>query len=57
MRWVNYGQLILGLWVLLAPWILGYASLAPALWSSVISGVLISLLALWSILNEGENNQ
>lgn len=53
MKRVNYGLLILGLWVLLAPWILGYASLTPALWSSLISGVLISLLALWSILNEG----
>jgi len=54
MRWVNYGQLILGFWILLAPWILGYASLSPALWSSVVSGVLISLLAFWSILNNEE---
>ncbi len=56
MKWVFYGQLILGLWVFLAPWILGYSFVTPALWSSIIAGVLISLLALWSILNEDTNN-
>jgi len=55
MKWINYGQLILGLWVLVTPWILGYASVTPALWSSVIAGVFIALLALWSILGDDQN--
>ena len=52
MRWNHYAQLILGLWILVAPWVLGYAFVTPALWSSIIAGVFIALLALWSILGE-----
>lgn len=53
-KWVNYGQLILGLWILLAPWLLGFSFVTPALWSSIISGTLTAFLGLWSILNENE---
>ncbi len=52
MNWINYAQLVLGLWVLAAPWILGYAFVTPALWSSIIAGVFVALLALWSIFGE-----
>jgi hypothetical protein len=45
--WAN---LVLGIWAILAPWILGFAALAAAMWSHVVLGALVLLaaaVALW----------
>jgi hypothetical protein len=47
MAWVN---LVLGIWALLAPWILGFAASTGAMWSHVVLGALTALSAaaeLW----------
>lgn len=41
-------NLVLGLWLVLAPFVLGYSEVAPAMWNDVIAGCLVSALALWS---------
>ena len=41
-------QIIVGIWILISPWILGYASLEPVLWSNVIGGAIITVIGLWS---------
>jgi hypothetical protein len=38
----------LGLWLVLAPFILGYAPVVAALWSDIIAGILILALSLWT---------
>jgi hypothetical protein len=38
------GTLVLGLWLAISPWVLGYLTPA-ALWNSVIVGIAIALLA------------
>jgi hypothetical protein len=46
-EWVNGA---LGLWTLVAPWVLGFASVATALWTHVGVGAAIAVLAaieLW----------
>ncbi|HEY4475565.1 MAG TPA: SPW repeat protein [Candidatus Paceibacterota bacterium] len=47
MKWLSWIQIILGIWILIAPWILNYASLTPALWSNIISGAAVALTGLW----------
>jgi hypothetical protein len=45
--WVN---LVLGVWTLFAPWLLGFAALSGAMWSHVVLGALVALSAaaeLW----------
>jgi len=49
MKFIQLAQLVLGIWTVVSPWVLGYASLTPALWGSVMAGVLIVLLALWAM--------
>ena len=44
LHWVTLG---LGLWVLISPWILGFAAYTPAMWSNVVVGVLIITCSLW----------
>jgi hypothetical protein len=45
MCWITAG---LGLWLILAPLILGYSMVSAALWSDLIAGVLILALSLWA---------
>ncbi len=39
--WASSLNVIAGLWLILAPFILGYSDFAPAFWNDVIVGVLI----------------
>jgi hypothetical protein len=41
--WIN---LAFGIWVFISPWVLGFAAGYPALWNSVICGVLLVIFAI-----------
>ncbi len=43
-----WGGIILGVWLILSPWILGFSSLNLAFWNCVILGSGIILFALWT---------
>jgi hypothetical protein len=50
-RWEEWINLILGLWVVVSPWVLGFAAMATAMWGHVGIGAAIVLLAaleLWT---------
>lgn len=55
MKNLNWIQLILGVWVLISPWVLGFAALTPALWSNVVAGAVVAIVALW-VLFGGESS-
>jgi len=52
MKLIGRLQIVLGIWILISPWVLDYASLEPALWSSVVGGAAVALLGLWGIFGE-----
>jgi len=39
--------IILGTWLIVSPWLLGFSALNLVLWNNVIVGVLIILATLW----------
>ena len=43
-RWT---ELVLGLWVLISPWVLGFSTISLAKWSSVLVGIILVLAAVW----------
>ena len=49
MKYSNWVQLVLGLWILVSPWILGFAGITTALWSNVIAGILVAIFAIWEL--------
>lgn len=49
MKGLHWITLILGLWVLISPWILGFSAFAPAMWGNIISGTLIIICSLWTL--------
>jgi len=55
MKLINWAVLVLGLWILLSPFVLAFSGLSQAMWSNVISGVLIVIFALWSLFGSGGN--
>ena len=48
-EWEDWVNLVLGAWLVVAPWALGFAALAAAAWNHVIVGALIAALAAWEI--------
>jgi len=46
-RWAH---LLLGSWMMASPWILDYAGEEAAFWNSSVTGALIAVLAMWSLV-------
>lgn len=44
--WINF---LLGVWLLVAPFLLGFADLPAALWNTLFVGVFAMLMAVWSV--------
>lgn len=47
--WMNF---ILGLWLVVAPFVLLYRGISAALWDNVIVGIVIAILAGWRALGK-----
>lgn len=45
--WLN---VILGIWLIVAPFVLGYSTLTNAMWNDIIVGVLVAVIAFFSWL-------
>jgi hypothetical protein len=46
---------LLGIWEVLAPFILGYSSKAGALWDAIILGIALIILAGWAALSNQDS--
>ncbi len=45
LSWVNA---VLGLWLVIAPFILAYSGVAAAMWNDVIVGIIVLVLGVWA---------
>lgn len=48
MHWIT---LILGVWVFISPWLLGFASIAAGLWSNVVVGLILIIVSIYGLTN------
>ena len=48
-RWQDQVILLLGIWLFVSPWVLGYASDAPQALNAMIAGAVIALLAAFDL--------
>jgi hypothetical protein len=48
-RWQDVGNLVLGVWLFLSPWILGFADVALAAPNAWLFGVIVAILAVLAI--------
>ncbi len=47
MSWIN---ILLGLWLVVSPFLFGFATIAPALWNSILVGLFLIAMAGWSFV-------
>jgi SPW repeat len=48
-EWEEWLNLIAGVWVVIAPWVLGFAAATNAMWTHVVLGLLVAAAAAWEI--------
>jgi len=49
MRYLNWFLLVLGVWIFVSPWILGFSEINVALWDNILAGALVSIISLWKL--------
>jgi hypothetical protein len=54
-HWQDPVTLMLGLWMLVSPWVLGYEAEKSLMWSGVVLGALITLTALVGLFKAAES--
>ncbi len=50
-RALDWITAIIGLWLIVAPFILGFTGVTAALWNAIIVGIVIAVLEAWSALS------
>lgn len=48
--WQDTVSLLLGVWLIFSPWILGFTGTPVAMWNAVLFGVLIAIMALMALI-------
>jgi len=51
-RWT---QLVLGVWIALSPWILGFSSITVMKWSNSAVGLVLILINIWEIFGKEQH--
>lgn len=46
-EWQEWVIALVGLWLVISPWVLGFSAVAAALWSAVVIGVLVAVASFW----------
>jgi hypothetical protein len=49
-EWEEWVNVLLGAWLVISPYVLGFSGLSAALWNQVIVGLLVAVLAAWAAM-------
>jgi SPW repeat len=45
----NWVYVCIGFWLIISPWILGFAEISIAKWSNVFIGLVVVIMSVWDI--------
>lgn len=48
-EWEEWASGVLGAWLIVAPWVLGFAGIAVALWTHLVLGALALVMSAWAL--------
>jgi hypothetical protein len=54
--WEEWTEGALGLWLVIAPWVLGFSTHYQATMNTVVAGVVVMALALWTLTTDSDYN-
>lgn len=49
-NWQDATCLVLGLWLIVSPWVLGFSAMQWAVWNAVVLGIIVVLMALAELI-------
>ncbi len=49
-RGASWTNVVLGVWLLAAPFALGYSATAAAMWNDIVIGIVVVVLGVWSAM-------
>ena len=52
-KWEEWVNAVLAGWLIVSPYLLGFAGNQTVTWNQIIVGVLVGVLAIWAALSEG----
>jgi hypothetical protein len=50
--WLEWLNMVLGLWLFVSPWILAFPTSATLRWNAVITGLIVASLSAWVLTQE-----
>jgi len=50
--WEEWTETVFGLWLIVSPWALGFSANADARRAAVVAGVVVAVLALWTLATD-----
>lgn len=57
MVWANVVNAVLGIWFVVAPFVLGFSDRPTAMWASIVGGAVLLVLAGWAAFDEKIRHQ
>lgn len=54
MRLLCWILVILGIWLIISPFVVGYGAIKGALWNNVIVGIIVAVLSAWAAITIGK---
>ncbi len=52
-QWEEWLDLIVGLWLVISPWILGFSDTPMLLWNALLCGAVIAVMSGWTAMDAG----
>jgi len=49
--WLSWLNALLGVWVMISPWVLGFHNSQAAAWNNILLGLAVIVLACWGALS------
>ncbi len=50
--WEEWAEAVLGLWMVLSPWVLGFSHRTEAMFVALVVGMVVVMLSLWTLATD-----
>ncbi|MDR7517976.1 MAG: SPW repeat protein [Armatimonadota bacterium] len=57
MVWANVVNALVGVWFIIAPFVLNFQDVPNAMWTSIVGGLILLILAGWAVFSEPARKQ
>lgn len=55
-EWEVWAAMLVGLWLIMSPWVVGFTSTTAAQWTHLVIGILVAAIAAWEVWSVRHQN-